>query len=175
MFLLSKQARYHFDAEAIAEPAEWARWGDQTVPKHEGTPTASGWIKPKTKEQIRAIDGYSRRRGADHRDARVDLKGERLPDDVRCRADGTKNARSVWSIPTQGYPEAHFATWPEALVERILKAGCPDGGTVLDPFMGSGTTALVARRLGLRSVGVELNEEYAALCARRLQQQSLFA
>lgn len=154
VFLLSKQARYHFDAEAIAEPAEWARWGDQTVPKYEGTPTATGWIKPKTKEQIRAI-----------------LKGNRNAPEVR--VDGKKNPRSVWTIPTQGYPEAHFATWPEALAERIIKAGCPEGGTVLDPFLGSGTTALVARRLGRRSVGIELNESYAAMAAKRLSQLSL--
>jgi DNA modification methylase len=91
------------------------------------------------------------------------------------RADGKKNPRSVWTIPTQGYSEAHFATWPEALVERIIKAGCPEDGTVLDPFMGSGTTALVARRLGRKSIGIELNRDYADLCARRLQQLSLLA
>jgi DNA modification methylase len=173
VFLLSKSARYHFDTEAIAEPAEWARWGDQTVPKYEGTETASGWMQPKTKAQIRAIDAFGRKRGADARDGRTDVKGEREVPNVQI--DGRKNPRSVWTIPTQGYPEAHFATWPEALVERILKAGCPQNGVVLDPFMGSGTTALVARRLGRRSIGIELNPEYAQLAARRLQQQSLLA
>jgi DNA modification methylase len=56
-----------------------------------------------------------------------------------------------------------------------VKAGCPQNGTVLDPFMGSGTTALVARRLGRNSIGIELNPKYADLCARRLQQLSLLA
>jgi DNA modification methylase len=92
--------------------------------------------------------------------------GERWP-------NGGRNLRSVWEIATQPYPEAHFATYPEALVERCVKAGSPLGGTILDPFMGSGTTALVARNLGRRSIGIELNETYASLAARRLSQQSL--
>jgi DNA modification methylase len=168
VFLLSKSARYHFDAEAIAEPAEWARWGDQTVPKHEGTPTAAGWIKPKTKAELVARGG----RTTNGKERTTEMRGF---DNRLERADGMKNPRSVWTIPTQGYPEAHFATWPEALVERILKAGCPEGGVCLDPFMGSGTTALVARKLGRRSIGIELSPEYATLAAKRLQQQSLFA
>lgn len=160
---------------------------------------------------------------------------------------GGRNVRSVWEIATQPYPEAHFATFPQGLVERCVKAGCPawvcracgkprerivgrlatgyDGsrygervveasggalsggtsastlgssngtmtaahetvgwascacadyrpGVVLDIFMGSGTTALVARRLGRHAVGIELNEKYAALSAQRLQQLSLLA
>jgi DNA modification methylase len=90
-------------------------------------------------------------------------------------ANTGRNIRSVWEIATQPYPEAHFATYPEKLVERCLLAGCPEGGTVLDPFMGSGTTALVARKHGRHAVGVELSQEYSELCARRLQQLSLLA
>lgn len=168
LFLLSKSARYWFDAEAIAEPAEWARWGDQTVPKYEGTDTASGWMQPKTKRELTNIaHGNSTGRQTNGVGKTFDVRAD--------RADGLKNARSVWTVPTQGYPEAHFATWPEALVERILKAGCPQGGTVLDPFMGSGTTALVARKLGRNSVGIELNPDYAKLAAKRLSQLSLLA
>lgn len=185
VFLLSKSARYHFDAEAIAEPAEWARWGDQTVPKYEGTDTASGWMQPKSKRELMALSDHRRydglvgqkwkkdgRDGNGQRPRTEDMRGF---DERRDRADGLKNPRSVWTIPTQGYPEAHFATWPEKLVERIILAGCPEGGTVLDPFMGSGTTALVARKHGRKSVGIELNAEYARLAARRLGQQSLLA
>lgn len=86
-----------------------------------------------------------------------------------------RNARSVWEIPTQPYPDAHFATFPEDLPRRCILAGCPGGGVVLDPFMGSGTVALVARNLGRRSIGIELNPDYCALAARRLQQLSLLA
>ncbi len=183
VFLMSKSARYHFDAEAIAEPAEWARWGDQTVPKYEGTDTASGWMQPKSKREIMALadhryDGLVgqkwKKDGRDGNGQRERTDEMRGFDERRDRADGLKNPRSVWTIPTQGYPDAHFATWPEALCERIIKAGCPEGGVCLDPFMGSGTTALVARKLGRRSIGIELSPEYAELCARRLQQLSLF-
>ncbi len=84
-----------------------------------------------------------------------------------------RNARSVWSIATQPYPEAHFAVFPEELPRRCILAGCPEGGTVLDPFTGSGTTLAVARSLGRRAVGIELNPAYAELAARRTRQLSL--
>lgn len=167
VFLLSKQARYRFDAGAIAEPAEWARWGDQTVPKYEGTPTSTGWMQPRSKAELVALGG----RKTNGRKPRTE---ERRGFDNRLeRADGLKNPRSVWTIPTEGFPEAHFATWPEALARRIIMAGCPEDGTVLDPFGGSGTTALVARKLGRRAVLIELNEDYCEMASRRLAQQSL--
>lgn len=79
-----------------------------------------------------------------------------------------RNKRSVWTVATQPYSEAHFATYPPALIEPCILAGCPAGGTVLDPFGGAGTTGLVADRLGRSSILVELNPEYAALAERRL-------
>src|SRR5574341_1476391 len=80
-----------------------------------------------------------------------------------------RNKRSVWTIPTQSYPEAHFATFPEALVEPCILAGSRLGDIVLDPFMGSGTTARVAELLGRRWIGIELNEDYRRLQEDRLQ------
>jgi DNA modification methylase len=71
-----------------------------------------------------------------------------------------RNLRSVWTIATQPYPGAHFATFPQALVEPCIKAGCPEGGTVLDPFAGSGTTGLVAQRLSRRAILIDLNADY---------------
>lgn len=164
VFLLSKQARYHFDSDAIAEPtsSEWNHDFRAGSTRYIGQPAAPSnhLVNPGNRRTNGQKARTDERRGFDNR-----LE----------RADGLKNPRSVWTVPTQGYPEAHFATWPEALCERIIKAGCPEGGTVLDPFMGAGTTALVARRLGRKSVGVELNPEYARLCAARLGQQSLLA
>jgi DNA modification methylase len=199
VFLLSKSARYHFDWRAIAEEfsenthsrgkgigvkqAQEAQGGTA----HAGRNNASfghatkGDLAPHLRRvpQVETLDGSEGEapRGPDGRRA-THVKqgdnsiqhrdGDRWPDDQ-------KRPRSVWSIPTQGFDEAHFATWPEALAERIIKAGCPPHGTCLDPFMGSGTTALVARRLARKSIGIELNEEYARLCAKRLQQLSLLA
>jgi DNA modification methylase len=199
VFLLSKQPRYWFDAEAIGEdfsPNTNSK-GSNSTPKsriHEdgksGTrqnrsfadstiPLSLAPSAQRRRPQTETLDGSDGEapRGPDGRRATHVRKGEnslqhrdgdRWPNEQR-------HPRSVWTIPTQPYSEAHFATWPEALAERIIKAGCPEDGTVLDPFMGSGTSALVARRLGRRSIGIELNEEYAELAARRLQQQSLFA
>jgi DNA modification methylase len=79
-----------------------------------------------------------------------------------------RNARSVWTVATQPYRGAHFATMPPELARRCILAGCPVGGTVLDPFGGAGTTGLVADRLGRDAVLVELNPEYAALARRRI-------
>jgi DNA modification methylase len=94
--------------------------------------------------------------------------GERWP-------NAGRNVRTVWEIPTQPYPEAHFATFPEELVRRCILAGCPERGLVLDPFAGSGTTLHVARKHGRHAIGIELNADYCALAARRLQQLSLLS
>lgn len=84
-----------------------------------------------------------------------------------------RNRRSVWTIATQSYSEDHFATFPEALVEPCIIAGSRPGDIVFDPFMGSGTVAQVAQRLGRKWIGSELNEEYIALQANRTRQQGL--
>jgi DNA modification methylase len=80
-----------------------------------------------------------------------------------------RNKRSVWEVATQPFSGAHFATFPPALIEPCILAGCPKGGTVLDPFGGAGTTGLVADRLGRDAILIELNPEYAALAERRIQ------
>lgn len=86
---------------------------------------------------------------------------------------GKKNRRSVWTVPTKPYEGAHFAVFPEELIEPCVMAGAPVGGVVLDPFMGSGTTAQVAQHLGRKYLGCELNPEYQKLQHKRLRQQAL--
>lgn len=137
LFLLSKRERYHYDADAIRETAEWARWGDQTIGK-----------------EYRGINPVN-----------MDTLDEK-------RANG-RNKRTVWNIATQPYPEAHFATFPEALVTPCVLAGCPPDGVVLDPFAGSGTTLQVARQLNRRAIGIELNADYIALIEKRLARLSM--
>jgi len=87
----------------------------------------------------------------------------------------TRNLRDVWTVTTQPFPEAHFAVYPEKLIEPCIKAGAPEGGVVLDPFMGAGTTALVARKLGRRFLGIELNPEYIKMTEKRLNQGFLWS
>jgi DNA modification methylase len=84
-----------------------------------------------------------------------------------------RNLRSVWTIATEPYPGAHFATFPRKLVEPCVKAGSPEGGTVLDPFAGSGTTLLVAQALGRRGVGIDLNPDYLKQALARNAQTPL--
>lgn len=137
VFLLTKSARYFYDAEAIREPAEYGRC-DKTE--------------------------WSRARNADPRDKR-----DAPPVTVRpIDASAGRNARSVWMIPTEPFPEAHFATFPTELARRCILAGSRPGDTVLDPFGGAGTVALVADRLQRDSISIELNPAYVEMAKRRL-------
>jgi DNA modification methylase len=87
--------------------------------------------------------------------------------------DGQRNKRSVWTVQVKPYEGAHFAVYPEELIEPCIMAGAPAGGIVLDPFMGSGTTAQVAQKLNRQYMGCELNHQYASLQKKRLGQLSL--
>jgi site-specific DNA-methyltransferase (adenine-specific) len=80
-----------------------------------------------------------------------------------------RNKRTVWSIPLSKFREAHFAVFPERLVETCIQASCPQGGRVLDPFLGSGTTAVVSQRLGRSFLGIDICEEYCQMAERRLK------
>lgn len=119
LFLLSKSARYHYDAEAISEPCAWG-------------------------------------------------EGQRVVNDYGTELEGGRNKRSVWEVATQPFKEAHFATFPPDLIEPCIKAGCPKGGCVLDPFGGAGTTGLVADRLQRDAILIELNPAYAEIARNRI-------
>jgi len=147
VFLLAKQERYYYDAAAIAEPTDGRTWHDLT-----GSPRLH--VPGQTKQ-----DGYGRRHAGFN--ARY-FSGE---------PPLTRNKHSVWTVNTQPYDGAHFATMPEALVEPCVLAGSPAGGLVLDPFVGSGTVGAVAERFGRRWVGVDL--AYQDLAKERTAQRGL--
>lgn len=92
-------------------------------------------------------------------------KGERI-----YGADGMRNKRDVWNVNTKPCKEAHFATYPDTLIEPCVLAGCPEGGIVLDPFMGAGTTGMVARKYGRDYIGIELNAEYIDIANKRIEE-----
>jgi DNA modification methylase len=146
IFLLSKGPRYYFDSDQMQEAA--LRPEGAGNKSHKGaTAYTEGDGKMRTKGGLTEIG-----------------------------ARETRNKRSVWTVPTQPFKEAHFAVFPTALIEPMILAGCPEGGTVLDPFLGSGTTGVVADRLGRNCIGIELNPEYAAMAERRIHGDSpLFA
>ena len=103
--------------------------------------------------------------------------GNKYPkhNDFDCRKSGNayrpaekRNKRNVWTVSIGGYRGAHFAVFPEKLIEPCILAGCPAGGTVLDPFAGSGTTGVVAKQSGRDFVGIELNPEYRQMAVERI-------
>lgn len=167
LFLLSKGPRYYFDDEAIREES---LTGDLRRPY--GSPGAN-MLDPRGKQgegKMRAVG-----RATDTYTAHAYKTPQSAP---RGPASNfgifeKRNKRSVWTVNTAAFADAHFATYPPALIEPCILAGCPEGGTVLDPFFGAGTTGLVARRLGRNAIGIELNPEYAAIARRRLEQDEM--
>ncbi|WP_186016187.1 DNA-methyltransferase [Burkholderia gladioli] len=166
LFLLSKNERYYFDQAAILEPVSpntHARLS-QNVQAQIGSERANGGAKSngnmKAVGRKLAQDGSGTKTNASFYDATLMPVSER-------------NRRSVWTIPTQSYSGAHFATFPEALVEPCVLAGSRPGDVVFDPFFGSGTVGQVAQRLGRRFLGCELNPDYEPLQRDRLRQPGL--
>lgn len=96
--------------------------------------------------------------------------GDRFSDGMRVYgADGMRNKRDVWNVSTKPYKEAHFAVFPEDLITPCVLAGCPEDGVVIDPFFGSGTSGVVAKKLGRNFIGIELNTTYCDIADRRIQ------
>ena len=118
----------------------------------------------------RASAGYAQLE-ANCRPVRTELDRPGAPrtKNPKVPTNGKRNARNVWTIATQPYKGAHFATMPPALAERCIKAGCPSDGCVLDPFAGSGTTGLVADRLGRDATLIDLSPAYQDMAVGRLE------
>ena len=143
IFLLSKSQKYYFDYESIMEPC-----ADQERNNFQSGSRANGINKDRNDNDL----------------------GERSKTWKPKTIDNQKvrNKRSVWEVNTKPCKEAHFATYPFELIKPCILAGCPENGIVLDPFMGSGTTAIVARSLNRNYLGVELNPEYIKIAHKRL-------
>lgn len=145
IFLLSKSKQYYYDHEAVKEDCSKANIDDF--------------------KNRKTMDNKSGDSITTYKKVRPDLcrtRNDYMPKDFK------RNKRSVWTVNTRGYKEAHFATYPPKLIEPCILAGCPKGGIVLDPFMGAGTTAMVAAGLGRHYVGCELNPDSAKLANDRI-------
>ena len=141
IFLLSKSAHYYFDAASIREPCG-------------------------TKGNARTFRGGGVYTGGRSFQNSAIVARESHGNDAS--RTGVRNKRSVWNIATGQFKGVHYATFPERLAEPCILAGCPEGGTVLDPFAGSGTTGVAAKRLHRNFVGVEINPEYWHMAADRI-------
>ena len=166
IFLLSKSQKYYYDIDAIREPHSTAEKDGVTKEMMQ-----KEWIaKRESQGKVQSDQsGKTNQGGTVNRNK-----------NYYGNPDG-RNKRSVWTVNTKPYKGSHFATYPPKLIEPCILAGCPKGGVVLDPFMGSGTTAFVALLNDRQYLGCELNPEYAELQKRRIKdaydmtaQQSLF-
>ena len=146
IFLLAKSRRYYFNSTAIAEPVAAS------------TPARMKRGFGADNKYSTDIPGQKHQHINDHRPA--GYPDEAIPQ--------LRNKRDVWQINTVPYRGGHFAAYPPKLVATCLLAGCPPDGIVLDPFLGSGTTAAVAKQLGRHYIGIELNPEYCALAEQRI-------
>ncbi|BCK74070.1 methyltransferase (plasmid) [Streptomyces libani subsp. rufus] len=142
LFLFAKAARYWFDLEAVKEPT--------TGGSHGHKPEVNVRRLAKIGEANRGASG--------------------APSKTLGKVTETRNPGDVWSITASRYPQAHFATFPIDLPLRCITAGCKLGGTVLDPFSGSGTTGAAARQIGRRYIGIDLNPAYHDLAIPRFAQ-----
>lgn len=153
IFLLSKSQKYYFDHESIQE---------DSVTMEE---------RPNAVVRDR-LYGYDSKQSVLQKRNRPNGVSVEMAKQIghigNCGVNEKRNKRSVWTVNTKPYTEAHFATFPEKLIVDMVKAGCPEGGLILDPFMGAGTTGLVARKLGRDYVGIELNPKYINIAEKRI-------
>lgn len=170
IFLFSKSQKYYFNNEAIQERAV-----TQKVGKHPMGGTKYGEQDDRLYRKYSGEDWQPRTKN-------VVFDGQ-TPNTMHVRREMglpdkeyiVRNKRDVWSVNVKGDTVAHFATYPEELIRPCILAGCPKGGVVLDPFMGSGTTASVALKLDRNYVGFELNPEYIKIITKKIQvQKELF-
>lgn len=144
IFLLSKNKQYYYDNEIIKEDSTYKN------SKGEYRPNGMSGIGKKNQGQ----NGFDIRSGLSN-----------------MKEQPKRNKRSVWTITTKPFKGAHFATFPKDLIEPCVLAGCPEGGTVLDPFGGSGTTGIVAAQHSRNAVLLELNQEYIDLANARINNE----
>lgn len=154
IFLLAKSDRYYFDNAAIREPRSSCKYDSRPVAGSKGA------FGPR-QARLRASGNIRRKyrpTPTKHLEGNIPYGGE----------SQLRNRRDVWTVATKGYKGEHFAVFPEQLIEPCVLAGCPEGGIVLDPFTGSGTTGAVAKRLRRNFIGVEINLNYWEMAKKRI-------
>ena len=169
IFLLTKSAKYFYDHEAVrVKPKESSiQRLSQNIDEQAGSSRANGGAKTNGKMKAVGCGRKDKQRGHSRRHAGFNDRWDQMSKEEQ-QANGA-NLKNVWEIPTKGFKKAHFATFPPELAERCIKAGCPQGGVVFDPFGGAGTTGLVADQLQRDAILIELNDEYTDIAKRRIE------
>ena len=163
LFLLSKSRKYYFDYEAIKEPCVGF---DKSSPRgSKGSLTPNAGRRKGNNKSFRGGGVYTNNRSFNNSADKSKETVGNTPNET-----GLRNKRNVWKIATQGCKEAHFATFPEKLVEPCLLAGCPNGGTALDPFCGSATVGRVAVKQNKNFIGIDINPDYCNLAENRIKE-----
>jgi DNA modification methylase len=157
IFLLSKKPHYYYDHEAVKEPLAESSVGRAERKQKLIDRTGVGTLGKQIKDGVNTDHGYA--------GLALGRNGK-----TGYSEDGKRNKRSLWTVTTRGYKGAHFAVYPEDLITPCVLAGCPVGGTVLDPFTGSGTTAVVSLKNGRDFIGCELNPEYVQIAEARIKE-----
>lgn len=172
IFLFSKSPHYYFDQESILEPVSPSTHMriSQNLAEQIGSFRANGGAK--TNGPMKAVSRKTKQ-------GEIGIvKNNASWDTSCCLPVERRNKRSVWTVTTQPFKEAHFATFPPELIKPCIQAGCPEGGTVVDMFMGSGTTLVTANELNRNCIGFDVNLVYCDMANRRradaMAQQSLF-
>lgn len=171
LFLLSKSPRYYYDQDAIREPVALSSVTRlaQDLEQQLGSDRVPGKANGPMKAVRSKRDSFKREDSKREQAIPGQTAGTHRPDrEESAYPLDKRNKRSVWTVPTQGFKGAHFATFPPELIRPCVLAGAPRGGVVLDPFGGAGTTAVVAMQEGRKSIMCELNPEYAAMAERRI-------
>lgn len=168
IFLLAKSQKYYYDYQAIYEKANYD--GRKDIIMKGSEKYQNGYFPTDVNTQSIAVKGHVRWKtkmeGTNYGGDGSGLHGHSGYDSLD--NPYIRNKRSVWDVTTKPFAEAHFATFPELLIVDCIKAGCPENGIVLDPFMGAGTTGLVARKLDRNFIGIELSSKYIKIAEKRL-------
>lgn len=161
IFLFSKSKKYYFDAETISEPCVGY---DKSTPRgSKGCFTPNAGRRKGNNKTFRGGGAYTKGQAFNNNATIQRETHGNAPNEK-----GKRNRRSVWVVATKGYKQAHFATFPNKLVEPCILAGSRTGGIVLDPFCGTGTTLMVAQEHGRHAIGIEINQAYREFIRDRL-------
>jgi DNA modification methylase len=172
IWLITKNKKYYYDHESIKEPitdTTAIRLLQKNIENQKGSLRGNGGMKSNGNMKAMGRKKFDKNMGGSGTSF-VDHSGYKKADGTYM-INPTRNKRNVWTITTKPFKDAHFATFPKDLIEPCIKAGCPEGGVVLDPFGGSGTTGIVAALNNRNAILIELNQNYIDIANKRIDKE----